>query len=575
MSKLNISPNLFLEVNELSHLIKFLGDDGFKSYFKYLCKSFGIAQNSDNTFYKVSRKNESSDTVIINSGIAFDSNLNRIYLGENKELVIPNTGVPQWIVISYATTNDEVGTVNISAQGALSGNGTKFLSVLRGQPNFPTKVKFNSKVNTEEYEVVDVSSDTIATLTGAFKAENGLKYQVIGTFTPGFQPNDFDKTIYEYDSCKIDIIESEDKPEVSEGQFIVACITYVNGTISVSDERIRNLFNYELKIDEDVNSNNLQSDPFVALRQTTLRNERILDVQFEWGYTVTRFELISTADQNIFSIVTGNSNYLSSSKIPDGIFAGWLLVNRKNMVSCVVDNNNGNSLIISKFNPLLVTNEGDDEFVVVPNVKDIEVEVTLKRIKSNTAVTVNNDNEVEPSVETTQSRSLGSALGNRVSSNWTNKINSSTIKDLIDQDKIIAIKPTENLNHISAIWGDKLTVDNFRYDISSGVLIGTVDKTLIDKEELVALLDTTEYGNTKYFYKFSIDNAKSRFSLPIDYGQTLIELRYRIMTLSETTKFQPFANSQFTNVQGNKETLGDSSFIIIINKPEADKRNYS
>lgn len=164
MSKLKISPNLFLEVNELNKLVQFLGEDGYKPFLKHLTKSFGIAQNENNTYFKVSRKNEAKNVVVINSGIAFDSNLNRIFLSEDKELEIPNTGNNQWILISYSPTNDEEGIVSISAQGTLSGAGTKFTSVLRGQPNFPTKVKFNSSVNTDEYEVVDVSSDTVATL---------------------------------------------------------------------------------------------------------------------------------------------------------------------------------------------------------------------------------------------------------------------------------------------------------------------------------------------------------------------------------------------------------------------------
>lgn len=499
MSKLKISPNLFLEVNELNKLVQFLGDDGYKPLLKHLTKSFGIAQNENNTYFKVSRKNETQNVVIINAGVAFDSNLNRIFLGEDRELEIPNSSNNQWILISYTSTNDEEGLVNISAQGALSGVGTKFTSVLRGQPNFPTKVKFNSVVNTNEYEVVDVTSDTAATLVGSFVAEQGLKYQVVGTFTPGFQPDDEDKAIYEYDSCRIDIVESEDRPELADGQFIIAKIFYVNNVINVSDERIRNLFNYEVKIDENTN-NASQSDPFVALRQTTIRSERMLDIQFEWGYTVNRFELVTSTDRNTFNIITGSSKYISSNKIPDGIFKGWLLVNRKNMVSVVIDDNNSGALYITKLNPLIITDEGDDEFVIVPNVKDIEVEVSLSKI-------------VESS---------------------------------------------------SAVVSD-----------STSVKIETIDKNSLNEEELSTLLDTTDYGDTKHFFKFSIENAASRFCLPVEYGKTMVKLRYRIMSSTETTKFQLFANSQFTNIEDNKETLGESSFIITVNKPEEVQRNYS
>lgn len=579
MSKLKISPNLFLEVNELNKLVQFLGEDGYKPFLKHLTKSFGIAQNENNTYFKVSRKNEAQNIVIINAGVAFDPNLNRILLLEDKELEIPNTGNNQWILISYAPTNNEEGTVSISAQGALSGVGTKFTSVLRGQPNFPTKVKFDSSKNTEEYEVVDVTSDTVATLVGSFAAEQGLKYQVVGTFTPGFQPDDEDKAIYEYDSCRIDIVESEDRPELAEGQYIIAKVSYVNDVISVSDERIRNLFNYETKIDEDVNTNTLQSDPFVALRQTTIRSERMLDIQFEWGYTVNKFELVTSADRNTFNIITGSSKYISSNKIPDGIFRGWLLVNRKNMVSVVIDDNVSGALYITKLNPLMITDEGDDEFVVVPNVKDIEVEVTLSKIiKSETAVASDSSSTfvTQPSGSANLIPSL--SVNDKIVSviNPSLGLNKTQIGQLATSGAIQHFRPTTSLDHIQAVWGDKFVIqDNLKFDISNNLLVGTIDKNLISSEELVSLLNTADYGNTKHFFKFSIENAASRFVIPVEYGQTLVRLRYRIMSSIETTKFQAFANSQFKNIQDNNETLGDSSFVIIINKPEEVQRNYS
>ena len=53
MANLNLSPNLFLEVNELKRFRDGIEKDGYKVFVKYLTKSFGIAQNSNNTFFKV------------------------------------------------------------------------------------------------------------------------------------------------------------------------------------------------------------------------------------------------------------------------------------------------------------------------------------------------------------------------------------------------------------------------------------------------------------------------------------------------------------------------------------------
>lgn len=372
MSRLKLSPNLFIEVNELNKLIDFLENNGYKLIVKQLVKQFGIAQDKDNTMFKVSHKSGTDNVVTINSGVAIDSNINLIRLLENIDITIPETTEKQWIAVSYATTNDEEGVVNISSQGNLSGVGTKFLSVLRGQPNFPTKVKFSSSHNIEEYEVVDVTSDTEATLAGSFAEERELKYQVIGTFTPGFQPNDDDKMIYEYDSCMIHIINSVEKPELDEDTFIIACVDFENG-INVIDERTQ-LFNKKVEIEgaETIVNNN----PFVSLSRTKLFGGKVLDIQFEWGYKINKYELTNTATTNIIDILNGHSNYIPSTNIPDNTFNGWKLLNRKNMVSVDIDYNKANSLYISVLSSALITGE-DDDFIIIPNFKEIEIEAKV------------------------------------------------------------------------------------------------------------------------------------------------------------------------------------------------------
>ena len=175
MANLNLSPNLFLEVNELKRFRDGIEKDGYKVFVKYLTKSFGIAQDSNNTFFKVSVESGSDNTIVINPGIAFDNDLNIIILKEAKKITLDYSTEKRWIILSHDTTNEEIGTVKISKQGVLSGEGTEFLSVLRGQPNYPTKVRFNSKINTGDYEVVEVNSDSEAVISGDFTAENNLK----------------------------------------------------------------------------------------------------------------------------------------------------------------------------------------------------------------------------------------------------------------------------------------------------------------------------------------------------------------------------------------------------------------
>lgn len=375
MGKLKISPNLFLEVAEINRFRKFIEDDGYKVFLKYLIKSGGIAQDRDNTFFRVSQKPNSSNEITINPGIAFDNDLNIISLKEAVDFPITNSGIKQWVILSHSVTSDEEGTVSVSNQGVLSGNNTKFTEVLRGQPNFPTRVKFNSSHNISEYEVVEVNSDTEALLSGDFQAESGLKYQVIGTFTPGFQPDDEDRLIYEYDACSIEIREAEDRPTIEDGQFILASVDFSSGTMVISDERSSHIFNQETPSYDNING--ISVNPFVALRSVKLKSN-FLDANFEWGYSVQSYEMSNTSSGNVFSIVSGDSKYSPEKNgvIIDNVFAGWRLVNRKNMRWAMIDKNEGNQLYLSIFDSRLITGSGDD-FVIVPAYGELEVRARL------------------------------------------------------------------------------------------------------------------------------------------------------------------------------------------------------
>lgn len=463
MGKLKISSNLFLEVNELTRFRKLIEDDGYKLFCRYLTKSFGIAKNDDNTFFKVSQVG-SSNKILINAGIAFDPNMNIIVLREDTEAQITNTGSKKWIILSYNSTNDEEGTVSISNQGVLSGTGTKFTEVLRGGQNFPTKVKFTSSKNTIEYEVSEVTSDTEAVLSGSFTAETGLKYQVVGTFTPGFQPDDDNKAIYEYDSCSISIIDSDDTPALADGEYVLASIDFKTSGMEITDERSPYIFNKEQETTAEGYS--INENPFVALRSTKIKSDRILDLQFEWGYKVNKYELVNTAQYNIFSITSGESKYIpAKTNIPTNLFTNWKLLNRKNMVSVTIDRNEGNDLYIGVFDSDLITENADD-FVIIPPYSEIEVEA-------------------------------------------------------------------------------KVSGTNYETD------------------------------ETNYYNVFSIENLRSRFTIPLEYLDTKITLKYRMKSSGATTLFQDFMTSQFDNIDGNSETLGESSFEVNIPVPVEKIRNYS
>lgn len=381
MSKLKFSANLFLEVNELQRFHKFLADDGWKRMMRLVTKRFGIIENDNNSFFKVTKRSNSNSTIVINAGIAFNSNLDAIVLSNALEMTVANTGTPRWIILSRGVTNEEQGTVSIKSDGSLSGVNTEFTKVLRGQPNFPTKVKFNSTKNSEEYEVVSVISDTSALLSGSFVDQSEMKYSVIGTFTPGFQPAEDDKLIYEYDSYNINIIDSTSKPNVSDDEYILAMINYDGtGAMNIIDERINYMFNNpyaqsDTTIDEFINplTNLLKAKIIGGTAVNSVATE--LELIMEHGYIVTKHELTVTSTTNVFNILAGQSNYFGTNSIPDGTFAGWLLVNRNNMKSAIIDDNTNKSLYISSLDTSIISD--DNDFIIVPNCNEIEYEIIV------------------------------------------------------------------------------------------------------------------------------------------------------------------------------------------------------
>ena len=482
MSRLKFSSNLFLEVNELQRFNKFLEEDGWKRAMKAISKNFGIVENASNSYFKVTARSGSNSVIVINAGIAFDSNMDAIVMTDDLELSVGNTGSNRWVILSRAVTNEEQGTVSINSDGSLSGIGTEFTKVLRGQPNFPVKVKFNSTSNNGEYEVVSVTSDTSALLSGSFVNQSNIKYSVVGTFTPGFQPTEDNKMIYEYDSYNIEVVDSEDRPAVSEDEFILAMISFdASGSMNVLDERIRYMFNNPYtQSDESDNS----TDPLVSLLSTGVVGgihavgsaAAEFELIMEHGYTVTRHELLTTSTSNTFNIISGQSNFLGTGNIPDGMFRGWLLVNRANMKYALIDDNSNKSLYISNLDTSIILDSGND-FIIVPNCNEIEYEVTVS------------NNVDRPNIPFYFRSSI-----------W----------NLYTRAKVHAFYPSND-------------VENF-------------------------------------------DN------------QVTITIKYRLMDNSGNQ--QPFSNlaiAQFENVNGQTETLSESSFVVDLTtiEPEAKQRNYS
>lgn len=369
MSKLKISPNLFLEVAELQRLVKFLKGDGYELLIKSMLKTYGIVQTADNNYFKVTLSG-ALNTIIINKGIAIDSQLRAIVMEKDLILTVQNTGSKRWVILEYDSTNYEKGMVSVTANGTLQGVGTSFTEVLRGQPNFPTKVKLNSSLNIEEYEVVSVTNDNSAVIAGSFNPESNVQYAVVGAFTPGFEPNEENRLIYEMDSYKITIVDSADVPSLTADQYVLASIEFAGNGIIITDQRAGYMFNGSSYTSGGIPT----SDELVSLLQVQKITNNMMEITIEHGYTITNFELITTSTSNILRIRSGSCNFLGTGNIPNGLFKNWILVNAETFKSVIIDNNENKDLYISNLDEELLQGTVT-KFFVLPPYENIEYEI--------------------------------------------------------------------------------------------------------------------------------------------------------------------------------------------------------
>lgn len=385
MGKLNITENLFLEKAELLRMQDFQGRLGWQRAMKALVKQYGIVLSEENSF-RVIVHPSLSQYIKIYPGLAYTPDMEAIYSGEEIDIFVGSAvDTIKWVVLSRAVSHTEEGTVAVATDGSLTGFNTKFTEVLRGQPNFPTKIRFTDSVaNVHEYEVVRVISDTSAILSGTFTAESELKYSVVGTFTPGYVPSDEDKNLYHYDSCSIQVITSDAMPTVEPGQYVIARIDYSSvGQVTIYDLRAENAFSDTPTINEDAESQG--ANPCVSLLSVRkvggwLYQEKTLELELiaEFAYFITSFEASTTTANAFFRINAGQCNTLPTipSQIADGTFNGFILLNRKNMVSAKIVSQEADMLTLEPIDLSKLIGESGGDFIIIPDFTNFEINVT-------------------------------------------------------------------------------------------------------------------------------------------------------------------------------------------------------
>ena len=184
--------------------------------------------------------------VQVKGGYIIDSLL-RAYKVPDTVLDIPNDGNFYFLKVSYAERNYEEGTVQVDANGNVSGT-VSFVNLVRGQNSgVPTCIRFIKEDGTEPlnkgvYEVVDiVDNNNIILSSGVvIYPEAGLRVIVLGSIPMGRSFTDEQlEGIYTYDSYKYTLVQSEGRiPEKEdETEYWIARLQNVAGVVNIEEER--------------------------------------------------------------------------------------------------------------------------------------------------------------------------------------------------------------------------------------------------------------------------------------------------------------------------------------------------
>jgi len=212
MSRVNIVPNEYIGSVELNRFQEFISEGAPKVILKLLMKKFGFDPNVVyNRIGSMYVGFAGVGKMYLNEGIAIDSDLNVITNRERFVFDVPTTSAPNsnnYVLVSYDTTHEEMGSVTVSNDGSMVGVGTDFLKTLRGYPGVPNSVRFpNSTLNLGEYPVSEVLSNDSALLNSVgIYQESNLKYEVIGSFPADGYVSPQDKKVFIHDSFKIEIL---------------------------------------------------------------------------------------------------------------------------------------------------------------------------------------------------------------------------------------------------------------------------------------------------------------------------------------------------------------------------------
>lgn len=376
-------PNLFLEVIELNRFKQSLDEEGFRKNILENSESFGLIQNkkSDPQFLngRVARDFDDTlgnKTIKISPLFAIDKNGQFIYQEQKNAITIPNDGNWYWIKQRHTYSSIEVGTFSISANGDLVGSVTaKLTEILRGQPNFPSRVRFvNSTYNTLEYDVLELIDDQNAVLQhpsltsggeSAFVPETDLKLEVIGTFTPGIAIPSQDKRPFQYDSATltlvVETVNNLRPTHIPDLDFFLARCCVQGADLIVQDKRVDY---WQTKGSQQGIDIERKDNPLIGV-EAIKWNSRLTPgdtniLELAWGMRSQNWSVDSS--QNLVTLqgsATGGK-YKSVDDFRNGDFNGWRVYTDNGKYSRVISSIKQGSAINLTVDVLDVDNYSGD-----------------------------------------------------------------------------------------------------------------------------------------------------------------------------------------------------------------------
>lgn len=249
-SKINFKRRTFLEKEELNMFQDLLLKNSLRDVLIRASNSYGIVANNQtkDAAFKVDKVVSDSKSISIGDGVALLKNgeVVRKEGGDNIPVKAEEDNPPLWVFISNQNVNYEVGTVNLSTDGLLSGT-VDFSKVGRGvQTKVPVYLKFQKEglQNTDVYYISDIVGNNTVKIDNAYggsiSEESDLKVIILGSLPIGgtFTEEQL-QGLYSYDNFKLSFVKeehSDTQPDAPENSIVLARLTFG------SDGSIQNVY---------------------------------------------------------------------------------------------------------------------------------------------------------------------------------------------------------------------------------------------------------------------------------------------------------------------------------------------